>query len=112
VIVVVFFILLCIISSVRNERDAEKYPGLTTAVQENPVKKAPEVKEEEQYEGAAASLRMSMEYAYMEGQRDYIEGEIKIVEINGDYKWIESPWEGGGDTVHNYLSEYIKEYEQ
>ena len=110
VLVVVSFILLCIASSVKNERAAKPYPGLSTTIQENPVKKAPEA--EVEYRGTAASIIMAMEYAYMEGQRDYIQGEIKIVEVNGDYKWTKSPWDGGRAAVHNYLSEYIKAFEE
>ena len=110
VLVVVSFMMLCIVSSVRNKQDAGKYPGLTDTIQESPVKKAPEVKEE--YRGTTDSIVMAMEYAYMEGQRDYMKGEIKIVEVNGDYKWTKSPWDGGRSAVHNYLSEYIKAFEE
>ena len=111
VIAVLSFMMLCIVSSVKKDRAAKPYPGLGTEVQENPVKKAPEVKEVE-YRGATSSIVMAMEYAYMEGQRDYIQGEIKIVEVNGDYKWTKSPWDGGRAAVHNYLSEYIKAFEE
>jgi hypothetical protein len=41
------------------------------------------------------STRWLMEYAYFEGQRDFLSGDVRIVIYNGKYIWKNSPWDGG-----------------
>jgi len=54
----------------------------------------------------ASAVVTTMEYAYMEGQRDYAEGDIRIEKIDDDWKWSSSPWDEGTEPVYEYLSEY------
>lgn len=49
----------------------------------------------------------AMEYAYMEGQKDAIEGDIRVKEVDGDWKFIKTPWDSGREYAHTYLSEYL-----
>lgn len=49
------------------------------------------------------AITRSLEEAYFEGQRDYLEGDIRISKI-GDahgYKWIKSPWDNGELPLFN-----------
>jgi len=52
------------------------------------------------------TVTATMEYAYMEGQRDYAEGDIRIKKVGDDWEWTSSPWDGGSKPVYNLLSEY------
>lgn len=52
------------------------------------------------------SMLNFVEYAYMEGQRDAIEGDIRIEKIGDDYVWTKSPWDEGAKPAFKYLSEY------
>jgi hypothetical protein len=48
------------------------------------------------------TLRIEIEKAYYEGQRDYAEGIVRIRDERFDhcYHWVESPWDGGNlDSV-------------
>ena len=46
-----------------------------------------------------------MELAYYEGQKDAIEGKIRIeMTESGKYTWIESPWDGGRKPTFNPLT--------
>jgi len=36
-----------------------------------------------------------MERAYFEGQKDAINGDIRIAKTDSCYVWIKSPWDGG-----------------
>ena len=47
-----------------------------------------------------------MEFAYFEGQIDYMHGDIRIEKIDGDYIYVISPWNGGREPYHNKYSEY------
>jgi len=49
-----------------------------------------------------------LERAYMEGQRDAIEGDIRIERERDDWKWIKSPWD---DSEREPSYKYISEYE-
>lgn len=42
------------------------------------------------------SINYKMEYAYFEGQRDALDGDVRI-KINKDscYEWIKTPWGSG-----------------
>ena len=46
------------------------------------------------------------EYAYMEGQKDSIEGDIRIEKNGDDWVWIKSPWDDGDEPFYQSLSEY------
>lgn len=49
-------------------------------------------------------IQQKMEYAYFEGQKDAINGNIRI-EKNTDtsWIWIESPWDGGREPIFTNL---------
>ena len=47
-----------------------------------------------------------IEYAYMEGQRGVLEGDVRIEKIGNDYVWIKSPWDEKEEPAFKYLSEY------
>ncbi len=47
-----------------------------------------------------------MEFAYMEGQIDYMHGDIRIEKQEGDYIYIISPWNGGTEPYFWKHSEY------
>jgi len=43
-----------------------------------------------------------VELAYFEGQRDALEGDIRIKKnIDGCYVWSKSPWDGGSWPIFN-----------
>jgi len=48
--------------------------------------------------------RALMEYAYFEGQRDALNGDIKIEMSNIDstWSWIKSPWDGNSEIEVSY----------
>ena len=56
-------------------------------------------------------IQQKMEYAYFEGQKDAINGDIRI-EKNTDTSWIwvESPWDGGKQPIFTNLIDN-EEYE-
>ena len=37
----------------------------------------------------------SMEYAYCEGQKNALEGDIRIAITSNGWHWTKSPWDGG-----------------
>ena len=41
-----------------------------------------------------SELKQKMEFAYFEGQRDYSEGDIRIVKDGCVWHWSKSPWDG------------------
>ena len=41
--------------------------------------------------GIADYITKMMEYAYHEGQKDFMDGDVRI---DSSYKWIKSPWDG------------------
>ena len=48
-----------------------------------------------------------MEYAYSEGQIDYLKGEIKIgINKDSTYYWIESPWDNERPPKYNFNDLY------
>ena len=52
--------------------------------------------EEEQVAKIKAYTHRQMEYAYFEGQRDAITGDVRIISLaDGRYKWVKSPWDQG-----------------
>jgi hypothetical protein len=58
-------------------------------------------------ENTVESLTTLLEYAYMEGQRDYMDGDIRIEKNSyGDYVWIKSPWNQGDEPTYQTLREY------
>ena len=65
--------------------------------------------EKQTTEEVVDSILSVTEYAYMEGQRDAIEGDIRIRKtFNGDWEWIKSPWDD--DEIipeFNKLSQYL-----
>lgn len=49
-------------------------------------------------------LKSELEKAYAEGQKDALNGDIKIKSINfGRYVWIESPWDNGRKPINDTL---------
>jgi len=45
-------------------------------------------------------LNLSLEEAYFEGQKDVIEGDIRIKKDNsGDWIWTKSPWDNGRKPI-------------
>jgi len=47
------------------------------------------------------SMKTLMEYAYFEGQKDYINGEIKVEESDdGNFIWVDSPWDSGEEPIY------------
>lgn len=52
---------------------------------------------------------VKLEYAYMEGQKDALEGDIRIKEVEGDWKYIKSPWDNGDKAIYVYHSQYLTE---
>lgn len=54
----------------------------------------------EKMEGPITS---ALEAAYFEGQRDALEGDIRIQKDScGDYKWVKSPWDDEFGDVRVY----------
>jgi hypothetical protein len=54
----------------------------------------------------------TVERAYMEGQKDVIEGDIRIEKEGDDWKWIKSPWDDSErKPSYKYLSEYEGEHD-
>lgn len=53
-----------------------------------------------------AHITELVEYAYMEGQIDYAEGDIRITSEGSDWVWTKSPWDSGEKPVFEYMSEY------
>lgn len=52
------------------------------------------------------------EHAYMEGQKDALEGDIRIIRTqSGDYEWTRSPWDHTFEPMFKRLSEYEREAE-
>jgi hypothetical protein len=54
------------------------------------------------------SLYAMSEYAYSEGQKDALEGDIRIEKMNGIWIWKKSPWDSGRAPVHMQLQYYDK----
>lgn len=48
-------------------------------------------------------IRYYREMAYFEGQRDYMNKDIRIAKEHGKYKWIKSPW----DDAYTNISDLI-----
>lgn len=49
-------------------------------------------------------LKSELEKAYAEGQKDALNGDIKIKSINfGRYVWIKSPWDDGRKPINDTL---------
>ena len=55
-----------------------------------------------------------MEYAYFEGQRDALNGEIKIQMplIDSTWTWIESPWDNNPERVITFLPTEYYDFRQ
>jgi hypothetical protein len=52
----------------------------------------------------STSIKVLMETAYAEGQKDALKGNIKIKSINfGRYVWTKSPWVDGSKTITDTL---------
>lgn len=52
------------------------------------------------------AIKMGMEYAYFEGQKDALEGDVRIKKVNGNWEWSKSPWD---DTLTNPKYRPVKE---
>ncbi|KKL64262.1 hypothetical protein LCGC14_2166770 [marine sediment metagenome] len=51
-------------------------------------------------------IKEALEKAYMEGQKDVFEDDIRIEKYGYDWIWIKSPWNDNTNPVHKFLSEY------
>ena len=51
-----------------------------------------------------------MEYAYFEGQRDCLEGDIRIKNTNDQWSWIKSPWDGHNINYYSYELPYEENF--
>lgn len=45
--------------------------------------------------------KQDIEVAYFEGQRDALEGDIRIFKVDSCYIWIKSPWSSGEAPIYN-----------
>ncbi len=46
-------------------------------------------------------INTMVEKAYFEGQKDAIQGDIRIKQINDtSYIWIKSPWDSGSNPIY------------
>jgi len=53
-------------------------------------------------EALITERQRKMEYSYFEGQKDYMEGNIKIEQVNDTtWKWIDSPWDDGRKAIYD-----------
>ncbi len=52
-------------------------------------------------------VRAALENAYFEGQKDAIEGDVRIMRRDTGYEWIKSPWEDGKLPVFDCSKPYI-----
>jgi predicted negative regulator of RcsB-dependent stress response len=52
------------------------------------------------------SLYALSEYAYSEGQKDALMGDIRIEKMNDIWIWKKSPWDNGRPPVHMQLQYY------
>jgi hypothetical protein len=43
--------------------------------------------------GLADYITKMMEQAYFEGQRDMLEGDVRIEKTDSNYVWVKSPWD-------------------
>ena len=46
-----------------------------------------------------ATIQIALEKAYFKGQRDSLEGDIRIGKIKGKYVWTSSPWDSGKKPI-------------
>lgn len=46
-------------------------------------------------------IELAMEYAYFEGQKDVLEGNLKIEQQNENYVWVGSPWDDNKPAIYN-----------
>lgn len=52
--------------------------------------------------GLQKDIEEIAEKAYFEGQRDYMEGDIRIgYNADGCYYWTKSPWDSGSTPTYN-----------
>lgn len=42
-----------------------------------------------------------MEYAYFEGQKDYINKDVRVKKEGDKYFWIKSPWDNNDEPKYN-----------
>ena len=46
------------------------------------------------------TIKEAMEYAYFEGQKDCLNGDIRIQQVDdSSYIWIASPWDDGDEPT-------------
>lgn len=50
-------------------------------------------------------LAEALEQVYATAQIDALEGRLRVIPTDGDYMWIESPWENA-EPKHRYISQY------
>lgn len=48
----------------------------------------------------STDVTILMEYAYFEGQKDMLNGDIKISGYDGKYTWTGSPWDSGKQPIY------------
>lgn len=54
-----------------------------------------------QQEDLEKIITIAMEKAYFEGQKDMLEGKVKIIKNDSCYHWINSPWDNNQTPVFN-----------
>jgi hypothetical protein len=42
----------------------------------------------------------TMEYAYFEGQKDCLEGDVRITKTDSGWIWTVSPWDSGQEPIY------------
>lgn len=58
-------------------------------------------------ENMQQSLDILIERVYIQAQADALNGQLRIVPTtDGDFRWIDSPWDDGRDPHFETLSEY------
>jgi len=55
----------------------------------------------EKNESNSKLIELAMEYAYFEGQKDVLEGDLRIEKQNENYVWISSPWDDNKHVIYN-----------
>ena len=59
-------------------------------------------KKPSQAERLAEAVQIIAEISYFEGQRDAINGDIKVIQLNDTcWQWIASPWDSGKEPITN-----------
>lgn len=103
-IVLLVLVILSITKMFIKSSDNEVKPKNTVELYEEPEYEGYEEEPEEiikesklkEVEGIIIDSHYLMELAFYEGQKDALEGRIRIeLTESGKYRWIESPWDDG-----------------